>query len=173
MDHQTQLLRCVAIWQRPSHSWDSFISRIRELALVPEIDLPGTVWKQGKPAWIGKNEKSPKSPRASIALQEGFHGTFAFPFRLGTDILGMMEFFSREIMEPEEEFVNMFNALSLQMGILWDIIELKKHFASARNPNDSSSNPLPMRFWLSIKTARSPSVMRRDNMSWVIPMILV
>jgi two-component system cell cycle sensor histidine kinase/response regulator CckA len=44
-------------------------------------------------------------PRAPIAAKEGLHGAVGFPIRSGTELLGVIEFFSREVRQPDEELI--------------------------------------------------------------------
>jgi len=43
-----------------------------------------------------------KFPRAPIAAVEGPHGAFGFPILLDDQVLGVIEFFSHEISQPDE-----------------------------------------------------------------------
>ena len=54
--------------------------------------------------------------RGPIAEREGLHAAFAFPILLGGDVLGVIEFFSREIRQPEQELLNMMATLGSQVG---------------------------------------------------------
>ncbi len=55
-------------------------------------------------------------PRPSIATREGLHAAFGFPILLGGDVLGVMEFFSHEIRQPEQDLLNMMATLGSQIG---------------------------------------------------------
>lgn len=116
IDHQAQVLRCVGMWHQPSLSLDSFVAQTHGLTLAPGVGLPGRVWKQGEPAWIVDVAQDTNFPRASAANQEGLHGGFAFPVQLGDQVLSIMEFFSQEVMEPDQELLNMFSAFGRQLG---------------------------------------------------------
>ena len=60
--------------------------------------------------------KDANFPREPIAEREGLHAAFAFPILLGGDVLGVMEFFSREIRQPEQELLDMMATLGSQVG---------------------------------------------------------
>ena len=55
-------------------------------------------------------------PRAPIAAREGLHAAFAFPILLGGDVLGVIEFFSHEIRQPDQELLDMMATLGSQIG---------------------------------------------------------
>ena len=58
----------------------------------------------------------PNFPRAPVAQREGLHGGFGFPILLGNEVLGVLEFFSREIREPDDELLKMVSSLGGQIG---------------------------------------------------------
>jgi len=116
IDLQSNVLRCTDIWHDPSLSLDAFIAQTHGLTFGPGVGLPGRVWKQGEPAWIVDVAQDTNFPRASAANAEGLHGGFAFPVQLGSQVVSVMEFFSREAMEPDQELLNMFMAFGKQLG---------------------------------------------------------
>ena len=83
---------------------------------APGIGLPGRVWASGQPAWIPDVIKDTNFPRAPVAARAGLHGAFGFPIVVGSDILGVMEVFSGEIQQPDEELLRMLAAIGSQIG---------------------------------------------------------
>ena len=55
-------------------------------------------------------------PRAPLAASEGLHGAFAFPIRRGGEVLGVIEFFSRELQQPDADLLARIAALGSQIG---------------------------------------------------------
>src|SRR5262249_35736047 len=68
-------------------------------------------------------------PRAPLAREVGLHGAFGFPIRLGADVLGVIEFFSHKIREPDAELLEMFSAIGSQLG---QFIERRRAEAALR-----------------------------------------
>ena len=60
--------------------------------------------------------RDPNFPRASYAAQDGLRGAFGFPIVGPSGFLGVMEFFSLEIREPDEDCLRMFDAVGGQVG---------------------------------------------------------
>src|SRR5262249_44287419 len=58
----------------------------------------------------------PKLRRAAAAAGEGLHGAFGFPVLVGADILGVVEFFSHEIQQPDEELLRTMAGIGGQLG---------------------------------------------------------
>src|SRR4029434_10339997 len=79
----------------------------RESTFMLGIGLPGRVWSRHEPAYIADVVDDTNFPHASVAASEGLHAAFAFPILLGGDVLGVMEFFSHDIRQPEQALLNM------------------------------------------------------------------
>ncbi len=112
-----QTLRCDNIWHMPSVNVEQFESATRERTFPPGIGLPGRVWSSGKPAWITDVTQDSNFPRISIARSVGLHGAFAFPILSGSELTGVIEFFSRQVRKPDEHLLLMMSALGSQIGL--------------------------------------------------------
>ena len=55
-------------------------------------------------------------PRAQSATRGGLHSCLGFPIAVGGSVVGVMEFFSREIREPDQKLLEMLGALGSQIG---------------------------------------------------------
>ena len=88
----------------------------RRTTFAPGVGLPGRVWASGQPAWIRDVVPDANFPRARAAAREGLHGAFGFPIVVGSDILGVVEAFSGEIQQPDEDLLQMLAAVGSQIG---------------------------------------------------------
>src|SRR5205085_9311488 len=106
------------------------------------IGLPGRVWKTVKPRWIQDVTSDQNFPRARVASAEGLHAAFAFPIISGEKFLGVMEFFSHEIREPDESLLAALSGIGSQIG---QFIE-RKRAEKALEPAKllPSENPAPV-----------------------------
>jgi len=116
VDRDAGVLACVEIWHRSDVTIPEFEAISRRQTLYSGIGLPGRVWASGKPAWIADVTRDSNFPRGLIAAREGLHGAFGFPITLGNDVLGVMEFFSREIRQPDDALLQMFATIGGQVG---------------------------------------------------------
>src|SRR5437870_2285955 len=116
VDGQRQVLRCVEVWHAPSTVIPEFEAMSRRITLAPGVGLPGRVWATGEPAWVCDVADDPNFPRVATARREELHGGFAFPIRLAGEVLGVVEFFSREIEQPDEALLQMTEAIGSQIG---------------------------------------------------------
>ena len=110
------VLRCLKLWESRVGKFPKFKAVSRKLKLAPGIGLPGRVWANLKPAWVSDITKDSNFPRASVAAGEGLHGTFAFPISFGKHFLAVMELFSSEIREPDEDLLKIFASIGSQIG---------------------------------------------------------
>ncbi len=116
LDPAHQVLRCINIWHSPHLNLDAFLKASQDITFSRGVGLPGRVWKSGEPFWITDVVADPNFPRASAAAHEGLHAGFAFPVKAGADILGVIEFFHRDIQKPDKELLSMFASIGLQIG---------------------------------------------------------
>src|SRR6478752_10054346 len=110
-----RVLRCEVSESRLG-KFSKFKTMCRKLELAPGVGLPGRIWRNLKPAWISDITKDTNFPRASGAAGEGLHGAFAFPISFGKHFVGVMEFFSVEIREPDQDVLQMFGSIGSQIG---------------------------------------------------------
>jgi PAS domain S-box-containing protein len=116
LDGEVGVLRCIEVWHKESVEVPSFEAVSRESCLMPGMGLPGRVWSRREPTYISDVVDDVNSPRASIAAREGLHAAFGFPILLGGEVLGVMEFFSREIRQPDQDLLDMTAPLGSQIG---------------------------------------------------------
>ena len=91
------------------------------------------------PAWIRDVTKDANFPRAPVAAQVGLHGAFGFPVRIGNDIVGVMEFFSREIQRPDKSLLAMMAAIGTQIGQFIERREAAVELARAKEAAEAAS----------------------------------
>ena len=116
IDSNSDVLRCVDSWHQPSVTLTDFEAASRHTTLARGIGLPGRVWVGGQPAWIPDVVKDANFPRAPVAEREGLHSAFALPILVQSHVVGVMEFFSREIREPDESLLRMLTQVGAQIG---------------------------------------------------------
>ena len=110
------VLHCLKIWESCVGKFPKFKAVSRKLKLAPGVGLPGRIWRNLKPAWVSDITKDTNFPHASVAAGEGLHGTFAFPISFGKHFIAVMEFFSLEIREPDDDLLKIFSSIGSQMG---------------------------------------------------------
>ena len=115
-DREEGVLRCVEVWHTESVEVPEFEAAIRESTFRPGIGLPGRVWSSREPAFIADVVHDANFPRAPIAAREMLHAAFGVPILLGGEVLGVMEFFSHEIRQPDRDLLDMMATIGSQIG---------------------------------------------------------
>ncbi|HKS97183.1 MAG TPA: response regulator [Terriglobia bacterium] len=117
VDQEANRLRCIETWSAATTpQFAEFDALSRQTAFEPGIGLPGRVWSSGQPAWLPDVVHDSNFPRIEVAARVGLHASFGFPIVLGSETLGVMEFFSRETRQPDEDLLKILVSIGSQIG---------------------------------------------------------
>jgi len=116
LDRQAGVLRCVELWQKAAVAAPHFAATSRASTFPPGCGLPGRVWASRAPVFIPEVGQDAQFLRAPIAACEGLHTAFGFPILLGDDVLGVMEFFSQESRQPDQDLLHTMASIGSQIG---------------------------------------------------------
>jgi len=108
-------LRCVQTWHDGAGA-PEFEALSERITLEPGVGLPGRVLVTGEPAWIVDVPDDANFPRADAARRAGLHAAFAFPLRSPRGVVGIMEFFSQDLREPDQRLLRTMGALGSEVG---------------------------------------------------------
>ena len=122
VDEDAQVVRCVET-SRLSGGAPEFEKLTMECVFEPGTGLPGRVWQSGKPHWVTDVTHDQNFPRIAAAVKEGLRSAYGFPTRLGDRVTGVLEFFSHELREPDEEMIEWISAAGNHIG---QLIERKR-----------------------------------------------
>ena len=115
IDRGSDVLRMVGRWCQ-DESLEPYIEATKAARFRRDIGLPGRVWSTGEPAWISDVVNDSSFPRAAAARAANLHGAFAFPIRAGAEMLGVIEFLHREILEPDEGLLTAVEVIGGDIG---------------------------------------------------------
>lgn len=116
VDKAEGVVRCSDVWLAPSLVAPRFESITRGARFRQGVGLPGRVWAEARPLWVPDVTAEGNFPRAPAAAAEGLHGALACPVVLGGEVLGVVEFFSREVRPPDEDLLRMMAGMGSQIG---------------------------------------------------------
>lgn len=116
LDETANALRCFKIWPTHGPAGGEFEHMTCSISFARGVGLPGRVWLRLAPAWIPDVSTDDNFPRAHAAAAENLHAAFAFPIISGEKFLGVMEFFSHEIREPDSAVLASFSGIGSQIG---------------------------------------------------------
>lgn len=107
-------LRCVTFWTQQGLKFPNFelVSRVRNLSLGQ--GLPGQAWKTRRPVFLSELGDI---PRAMVARIDGLQVGLSFPALRLRRVFGAFEFFSRNKETPNEDTMNFFATLGVQIGV--------------------------------------------------------
>ena len=123
IDRKANALRCVEVWVTSGVDAHTFEIESRRRMFAQGVGLPGRVWATGAPVWIVDIVGDENFPREPMAAQVGLHGAAAFPILLSGGVLGVLEFFSRAVRQPDDDALAMMAAIGSQIG---QVIERKQ-----------------------------------------------
>jgi len=116
LDKPSGTLRCLDQWKAAMIEADEFVVATWQQVVKPRVGLPGRIWESGQPVWIRDVTVEDNFVRAAAAAKAGLHGAFGFPIRVAGDVEGVVEFFSRQVREPDDELLNMVADVGLKIG---------------------------------------------------------
>ncbi|HEX7002563.1 MAG TPA: PAS domain S-box protein [Trueperaceae bacterium] len=95
---------------------DSFLRATQAKPMAPGIGVPGRVAADEQPTWLTDLDLDDNFPRRSFAREAGLHAVIAFPIRMSSELVGVMEFYSPEIREPDPALLNLMKSTAVQVG---------------------------------------------------------
>ena len=116
VDRARNIVRCVGMWQPPTLPFEEFAAATRVSTFAPGVGLPGRVWSSRAPAWIPDVTQDHNFPRAAVAARSGLHAAFGLPIFQGRRVVGVLEFFNRDILQPTPDLLAMMTAVCAQIG---------------------------------------------------------
>lgn len=116
VDRTANELLCAEFWHAASAPVPLFEAESRKRKFSSGVGLPGRVLSGGDAAWIPDVTKDGNFPRGPIAAQEGLRAAFGFPIKVAREVVGVVECFSREVREIDDDFLRTVNDIGGQLG---------------------------------------------------------
>lgn len=114
LDNWADVLRATADWHRPGADLETFAENGRGLEYARGDGLPGQVWKSALPAFVRVGEDD--DPRHEAAARLGFRTALGFPIVSGSELVGVIVFWSREQEAPEDDLLAALGGIGAQVG---------------------------------------------------------
>jgi PAS domain S-box-containing protein len=116
VDSHQKVLRVDATWHGPSINTEELTAVYRTVSVRPGIGLAGRTWKAGTPLILADIAEDPTFPTAYIAQQAGLRGACAFPIHRGQEIMGVLEFYTKEVLRADDEQRQMLSELGAKIS---------------------------------------------------------
>ena len=123
VDRQANVLRCASVWRPEGTAALSFEAVTRQQTFAPGIGLPGRVYATRQAHWIEDLSADTNFPRSEAAAHEGLRSGLGFPVLLGSEVIAVVEFFSRTARLHDADQLRMLAAIGGQLG---QLIERKR-----------------------------------------------
>lgn len=105
------------IWRLQEADRFEVFRKITEATPMPiGVGLPGRVLADGKPAWIMDVHNDPNFPRMQVTRELGVRAGFGFPVLVGGYVLAVLEFFSDQAVEPDEQLLEVMANIGTTLG---------------------------------------------------------
>ena len=124
-------LRWMASWHVPGFEAGAFEALSRESSFAAGEGLPGYAWQARKPVWISDMKSEEKFPRARVAAAAGLHAAFAFPFLVGGQVAGVVDFFQQLPLPVDEDLLASVATMAGQIGQCVERIEAQARLREA------------------------------------------
>jgi serine phosphatase RsbU (regulator of sigma subunit) len=112
VDAAADVLRCTDVWHVPGIEITEFEQFSRQITFARDQGLPGRAWGTGKPVWVAEAP----FPRSVAAQRNEPCGALAFPLRSDANTLGVLEFFSPDLRQPDADLFPMATHLGSQIA---------------------------------------------------------
>ncbi len=116
VDLNAAVLRRVESWRKPEVCLSDLEDQNHPNTLRSGVGLPGRVWAEGRPSWVPDVTRDAGFPQRSATEGKCVRGALGFPIYLHGEVVGVMEFLSREVRQPDEELTQMLAAVGSLIG---------------------------------------------------------
>jgi diguanylate cyclase (GGDEF)-like protein/PAS domain S-box-containing protein len=112
-------LRRREMWTIDTPGMKAFAESAAHRTVKPDTTGAGLVrrtYAAGKPVWIADISQDAALQRRALIVQAGLHGAFAFPLVASGQVLGVLEFFHRDVREPDAMLIQIAESIGSQIG---------------------------------------------------------
>lgn len=116
-DEAAQALRCAETWGTAASGVEEFLAVTQQQAPSKKLGgLNRRAWAEGRPLWILDVTREEGFRRAPAALKAGLRTAFAFPVKFGAKVVGVFEFFSPALHQPDANLLECTTYIGSQIG---------------------------------------------------------
>ncbi len=117
LDPAKRTLEFAGAWLPPGELLAEFSDVSRGLTFrLGDRSLPGRVVASGAVEWVPDVGRDPNFQRAKVAREVGLHSAVAFPVVAGGEVYGVIEFFSRRVIQPDSAVTDMMTIIGIHIG---------------------------------------------------------
>ena len=159
---EAEALTCLTTWHEAGSPGATFARESGCRTFLRGEGLPGQVWATGESAWLLDVRRTPNFPRAASAAAAGLQSAFAFPIVVGGVTRGVMEFFTRQILEPDSGLLETIGTVAGQVGQFLKRLEAEQTLRESEGRFRALMEQAPF----SVQILSSDGQISRVNQAW-------
>ena len=105
-------LNLVSYWHSPSVDVSALYTAGQTTTFAPGVGIPGRIWATKAPLWLDYIPEGERFPRANAELC----AALGFPIMSGSEVVGVIDFFSYTIPHPEPTLIETLAIIGSQIG---------------------------------------------------------
>ncbi len=132
------------IWKfKEEKPYKEFKAITDKTSFKPGKGLPGRVYQQKRAAWIEDISQDENFPRNKLMKNINLKSTFAFPVFVKKEVVYVLEFFSKEMENPNKELLDSIDQIGIEIGIAIErrqsAVDLHRAWQVAEKANKAKS----------------------------------
>jgi len=116
VDNEAGVLRFTEFWSVPDAMVERFIEGSRDVVFAQGVGLTGWVWQSEQPLWVADLSKDPRVHSKGLHRDASTRGAFVFPVMVEGKTVGVLNFNSREVREPDDRLLQAVRVIGSQIG---------------------------------------------------------
>ena len=101
--------------------------------------LPGRIWESGQPAWIVNVHTDVNFPRAKLCKEIEVKGAFGFPILVRGQTVAVLEFFTDDEMEVDDNLLRLVRSVGEQIGRVVERQKAREELQVAKEAAESAN----------------------------------
>lgn len=106
-------------WWHLEHDLSHFPAATEDRAFAAGEGLPGRVLETRRPEWVALGTDD-NFPRSAAAFADGLHSGFAFPVMVGSTVAAVLEFYTPETVDADEDLLDLVGQVGTQLGRVFE-----------------------------------------------------
>jgi PAS domain S-box-containing protein len=116
VDPEAEALSCAEVWRKPSVEAAQLEAVTRARTFRLGEGTLGRVWASRAPAYMSDAVHDPDFGARAEMSAAGLRAAFALPILMGSEVLGVLGFFSRDVWQADQDLLDMMATIGSQIG---------------------------------------------------------
>jgi diguanylate cyclase (GGDEF)-like protein len=109
-------LESTGLWALAGERFDAFREATAGLRLEGGVGLPGQVLWEARAVWAEEFARIGASTRVRAANEVGLRTALAFPVLVGSEVVGVLEFLTERLLEPDRQMIEVMTQIGVELG---------------------------------------------------------